>query len=106
MPRGSRVCHGERDGHGVRSLRAGLDGIGLPVAGGCRWLGEWGGSVYSTEWLARHDTPDLWREVSMEKSIYSHEVFLTGQVIVMVRRADNGRPVTGQKVTFKSCGFT
>ncbi len=42
----------------------------------------------------------------MEKSIYSHEVFLTGQVIVMVRRADNGRPVTGQKVTFKSCGFT
>ncbi len=42
----------------------------------------------------------------MEKSIYSHEVFLTGQVTVTVRRLEDGRPLTGKSVTFKSCGFT
>ncbi|MEM7165849.1 MAG: hypothetical protein AAF581_10315 [Planctomycetota bacterium] len=42
----------------------------------------------------------------MAKQIYSHEVFLTGQIVVRVASAATGEPLSGKSVFFKACGFT
>jgi hypothetical protein len=42
----------------------------------------------------------------MKRSIYSHEVFLTGRIVVTVRNVLDGNPMSNKSVSFKACAFT
>ena len=42
----------------------------------------------------------------MKPSIYSHEVFLTGRIVVTVRNVLDGKPIGNKIVRFAACGFS
>lgn len=42
----------------------------------------------------------------MSQSIYSGEVFLTGRIVVRVRKQADGSPVADEPILFKADGFS
>ena len=46
------------------------------------------------------------RAAAMKQSIYSGEVFLTGNIVVTVVSSSSGQPVPKEVVTFAACALT